>query len=875
MKLRSLHLSQWRQFRDAFTIDGLDDGINLFVGPNESGKSTLVGAIQAAFFERHKSGSVTHYRPWGDSSAEPAISLVFDWQDTTWSLDKRFLGHPRCDLDVGGTHYSADEAEDKLAKLFGYTYAGRGVSKAEHHGIPGLLWVRQGSVQEIHEPVEHAGRYLQAALGEDLGAVASSGDWLLARVDVLRGELLTPTGRATGDYKKAAEALQAQQEQLAEIDMQVDLYREKVDTLADLQEKRKADASKPWLAQRKQAGAAQEKLDEIAKLQRQQRQAQQDFEDCKDRQQLLRNQLDGFDKAARQLVQREQAKAAAQTALDECKARQASVEARQKEAREASTATERVFKQARERARCERLQAEQQRLGKESATNRATGDKLAALQRELQQQRAARQQNAIDADAVKHVRQLQGKLDKLQLRKEVAATRIEWKLARNKSLSVGDEDLTGEGERLLLEAAEIAIPGTGTLRLTPGGKDVAKLARDEAQLASDRATLLADLGINDVAEGEARVQTCVNLDADIERIETRMNDLAPEGIEALKAELQAAETKLAQLAEDIEACPAVDPEVPDEAEAEQARDAARDRLAQADTAWQRHRESLGLASQALASATDEWQWLKTECEAPERREQQQQASRDLVEFNAKQQALQQSMAERQAEIDAAQPDVLADDVERLTRSAQAQEDAANERIRGIDRLQAQLQALGAQGLEDQRNELAQQVERLERRHDELARRARALDLLRSRLGAAHQALTLKLQAPLQKHIDHYLQRLFPGAGIDIDENLSPTVLARSGQRGDIKDLSYGAREQLGLVSRLAYADLLQEAGQPTLLILDDALVHSDATRLAQMKRVLYDAAKRHQVLLFTCHPDNWNDLGVAARDLATLKVAAA
>ena len=41
-----------------------------------------------------------------------------------------------------------------------------------------------------------------------------------------------------------------------------------------------------------------------------------------------------------------------------------------------------------------------------------------------------------------------------------------------------------------------------------------------------------------------------------------------------------------------------------------------------------------------------------------------------------------------------------------------------------------------------------------------------------------------------------------------------------------------------MISRLAYADLLKEAGRPTLIIPDDALVHSDEQRLAQMKRVL-------------------------------------
>ncbi len=83
----------------------------------------------------------------------------------------------------------------------------------------------------------------------------------------------------------------------------------------------------------------------------------------------------------------------------------------------------------------------------------------------------------------------------------------------------------------------------------------------------------------------------------------------------------------------------------------------------------------------------------------------------------------------------------------------------------------------------------------------------------------------------------------------------------------MQSLSFGAREQLGLISRFAYADLLQEAGRPTLLILDDALVHSDVQRLAAMKRVLFDAAQRHQVLLFTCHPEAWRDAGVAIRNL--------
>ena len=109
----------------------------------------------------------------------------------------------------------------------------------------------------------------------------------------------------------------------------------------------------------------------------------------------------------------------------------------------------------------------------------------------------------------------------------------------------------------------------------------------------------------------------------------------------------------------------------------------------------------------------------------------------------------------------------------------------------------------------------------------------------------------------------------------MDDNLIPGSLTRTGphgpEAGDFETLSFGAREQMGVISRLAYADLLKEAGRPTLVILDDALVHSDAARLAQMKRVLIDAATRHQILLFSCHPEKWRDLGVTARSLESLK----
>ena len=73
--------------------------------------------------------------------------------------------------------------------------------------------------------------------------------------------------------------------------------------------------------------------------------------------------------------------------------------------------------------------------------------------------------------------------------------------------------------------------------------------------------------------------------------------------------------------------------------------------------------------------------------------------------------------------------------------------------------------------------------------------------------------------------------LFPAGRLTVNENLTPGPLTRpragAMEMGEFNTLSFGAREQMGVISRLAYADLLKEAGRPTLVILDDALVHSD------------------------------------------------
>jgi predicted ATP-dependent endonuclease of OLD family len=48
LKIRRIALTNFRKFRDPFVLDGLTDGLNVVIEPNETGKSTLLDRPRSA-----------------------------------------------------------------------------------------------------------------------------------------------------------------------------------------------------------------------------------------------------------------------------------------------------------------------------------------------------------------------------------------------------------------------------------------------------------------------------------------------------------------------------------------------------------------------------------------------------------------------------------------------------------------------------------------------------------------------------------------------------------------------------------------------------------------------------------------------------------
>ncbi|MBJ6138850.1 AAA family ATPase [Marinobacter litoralis] len=875
MKLQSLRIEQLRQFRNPFVLNNLQPGLNLIHGPNESGKSTLVRAIRAAFFERYRSTAVDDLRPWGDSAAAPAVTLEFEHQGEAWRLTKSFLQRKRCDLIVGTQSFSEDDAEEKLAELLGYQYPKRGASKSEHWGIPGLLWVEQGTGQDLEQSVEHAGDHLKSALNSLVGEVASSGgDEVIEAVRAQRHQLLTATGKPRGEYAQLDKDRLEAEQVIAELKERILRYQEQVDRLGKLtREYERTEAERPWEDAQRQLEETRVRYQQVQQLEQAQAQEKATFDQLQQSRRLLEQNKEHQENLSRQLAARKVELDKAQTEVQRLELQAPAQAERIREAKASYEKADQQVKQARLIEARTRLAQDVQRLELRFQQLTQNLAKARDYQQQLEQARQQARDNRIDAAAVQRLKIAERQLDEETIRSSAIATRLSWNLEPACSVALNGDVLQGQGEQQLLEESSVEIPGVGTLGITPGGESLASTRRKLDALQQSVAELRGTLGVDSVVAAEAKLSAFEKAGRAQQHAEELLRSVAPAGIDPLEIEQREAESELENAKIKLSATPEPDAAAQglELAEAEAALDRAAAALTTAEAQDQKHRTAMMSAQQAQDTAQAEWQRLADEEQSPERQQQLKQIADEMLGIAQKAKSLEDSIERRSREILEARPDLLKQDIERYQSTINNLRQTHEARGRELRDIKVRLEAWGAEGLDEQLNEQEAELERCNRRYLELHRRAQALDLLLKLLTEKRQALTRRLQAPLQKHLDHYLSVLFPQATLEVDEQLRPGAFTRGNELGQVTELSFGAREQMGLISRLAYADLLREAGRPTLIILDDTLVHSDQERLDDMKRILFDAATRHQILLFTCHPEKWQDLGVPPVDIQALK----
>ncbi|NDV51728.1 ATP-binding protein, partial [Salipiger sp. PrR003] len=338
--------------------------------------------------------------------------------------------------------------------------------------------------------------------------------------------------------------------------------------------------------------------------------------------------------------------------------------------------------------------------------------------------------------------------------------------------------------------------------------------------------------------------------------ETRaaLRGVAPEGLRAL-------ENALAALPAPREIVGAPDPE-----SAAEALRRAEDALAAAETAFESARgrdEQARLAEiRALttreAAATRLAELRETLPEDPDT------AATALAEAQAEVETALATAREALAALQGEAPDLTSAEAT-LTR-AQAVLDQAAKRQRELSERKAALDTeitlRAGEGVEE---ELAATEEALTKATERAARYGFERDtlvLLKETLETARSEAREHYFEPVTRELAPLLRLLWPEAELVFDEDSAlPRALLRGGQEEPMEVLSGGTREQIALLVRLAFARLLARGGRHAPVILDDALVYTDDTRIERMFDALHRQAGDLQILVLTCRQRAFRDLG--------------
>lgn len=869
MKLQRIRIEQFRKFAAPVEIDGLEPGLNLLYGPNESGKSTIAQALRTLFFERHNTKGdvfVQAISPAGMADAAPTIEADFTLGAKDCKLAKTFFQKPRASLTIGTERWDGNEADEQLAERLGFALSARGSSRAETHGIPGLLWIEQGASADLDTAVAHAAGSLEERLKSILGDIVSSaGSGLAAAIQNELAKLRTiKTNKPTGVLAEDMRTLDAARLRRDTLQASAEEYRALTDSLAhNLTALERLERDKPWEAYEQQRREAQARKDALEPEQRALKADRQSLREVNAHIDSLHEQNTRHDKDVRALVAQREALANAVHVHQQVTDTLKQAQQRHTAAREALRVARDAQRIAEQRQQREGLQAELVRITADIARMEAALSRAEEFGHAIAQLRTRAAAAMLSKADLSALAKLDQSVRETRIQRDAIATRIAYRLEPGRRIDAGTlGSLEGSGNEHLTSPLTLRIEGVGEIDIAPGGEDIARLSDALERVTGEFASRCAALGVKDLADAQARHTRWQEIEQEIalavkERdtlLDARSEAQWREQLAEARGQHQEREQRLREL---------------QPVETGLSLEAAQRMYEDADAAANAAGAYLETQRQAATQAALAEERLRSHVDAESRRLESDEAraaadtrSREWAEALARRDALEQKITEAATLLAERKPELMDADITRLAQALTTVAQQRRDLHSAIHAAEGKLEALGADGLDEKLARAKVEVENLERRVAQNALRADALSLLDASLAAHQDAATQRLYAPLRARLAQYLELLFPGVelGIGVDK-LRPSALDRGGTELALEEHSHGTREQLGVIARFAYADLLKQAGQPTLLILDDALVHSDAGRREQMKRILHEAAQRHQILLFTCHPEEWRDAG--------------
>ena len=513
-----------------------------------------------------------------------------------------------------------------------------------------------------------------------------------------------------------------------------------------------------------------------------------------------------------------------------------------------------------------------------------------AREAETRRREAQREATTITVteELIERIRAAEKELEKATDRLSAVATTITLDMEPNRpdGIEINGEPFTDDRSSIrAVSPVTIAIPECGRITVEPAVKNRDKLLGQQNNAEAELKNALREAGAESPSEAENRYGEREKLlrDAELARQEAELHSPATEeyeaGAQALGDHIESLSLVLKRETDELALS-----ELPALKESETALEDARGRAADARHALEKARAELSGPDKALGDLQTELTTADVRYEGAEEHLTRLRSQLEDAEKQCPSDELLENIDTAQKRL-SEQEEVIAklsgeredETLEQLQARMDRLEKAIEERRekRGnldveISGLRSRVEASEGGGID----EVIQQKNReLELCQEEIRRSKREVDvltLLLSTLRDAEREAKELYMSPVVNRLRPYLQLLFPGANIAIDENLKITgVVREGGYEEPFHHLSMGTQEQIAVLVRLAFAEMLVEQGQPATVVLDDALVFSDDRRMDRMFDILNMAARNIQVLIFTCREQLFEGIGGSHLSLET------
>ncbi len=871
MNLHRIRLRNYRGVRDN-EVSFSERGVTIVEGPNEIGKTSISEALGLAieYLDSSNHRSIRSLKPV-DRDEGPEVEIELTTGPYSLVYQKRWLRRPTTTLGVTAPrneNHTGRAAHERLLEILKETL---------DDDLRRALQIEQGTELKLPSfSIPSMRRALESAAGGDV--TGADDDTLMDRIRTEYERYWTPTGRTTGDRRtlqnrvdEARKEVEGLKLRMAEIDQDVnrlaalsDEAKRIAQTLRELGES-EGEYAEQWNAteglrvELKQVDA----LHSGAESRRQQAfdkwsRREEMKGDVETRAGELRELEESVEKASPALIAAtrgsEEAAKALEGARDDLR--------RARDMREIAVGDERYLRQ---------------QIELEQITERS--DRIVENQKMLKEAEEYIQTAEVDEVVLNEIEEAYLKYVRANAAYESAAASLVATALSEIRLEVNGEETTlsaGETrQEYVEEKVTLVVPNVVQVEVT-AASDAKSLAEQRRVAEEEYQRLCNSNGVADLAEArkeeQARRDALRNRERARKGIRDDLRDLTLEQLQAM----------IPSLTESVAAYPFVRPEEPlmpsDWNEANQIALDSAQVVREREEAADRYEAASADANKQLSDAQIGNAELAARVEGA--RERLEEATRRLEDArtNESDEALAGSLALAQRELE-----IFRERLEKAEGQLEAMDPASVqarlESVRGAKKraeleqqtnqkeengLRGRLEALGEEGLHSAQEEAQGRLDQAEREHEGVEARAEASKLLWETFERHRRQATQRYVQPFKEKIDQFGRIVFgPSFEVELSEELEVVGRTVDGVSLETEQLSTGAREQLGVLSRLACAAIVspEDGGVPVMI--DDALGWTDPQRLQSMGAAINEAGKGCQIVILTCFPGRYAHVGNA------------